>query len=512
MGGLLDQSQPLFRSGWAAVVLVLGLLSCAVVNASKFDESFTMVEGKRFGPIVEGPMYGADGAFIGFSTGTPFVGFEGVAQFMAGSEPASLRANLTVYHTSSKDILPIFDTSLADALRFENASMINCDTSKGMPTKEIMHAFGHLEKYEIIELSGKDAQVDIDFRSPVLNTGYQYIVFVLCRRHHKSGIMAPIEASIDGTLIFRNPYGYLPARYYGFLPFLGILASVYFGMFLVYGYLSVKHRRTILRMQYGVLAVIIMGVIETTTWFLTYVVMNDSGSTSCCPWRSDVVFAMFAKNVKQTVSGMLVLAVALGWGVVRSSLSRKATFAVIMLGFFYLAFSVKFDLVRMERISHAARTDSDDTNAKEEGNSAFWAFPVALCDVLFILAIYFGLIETSQELENDHQEAKLEMYQRLTGTLRYWGILWFVFTFFDLGTRIGVIPWPWSLEFLLWSFWDILYLGVLLRIAIIWRPTETSDRYAYSSQLPTGNVLDEFETPEFEENSAQKEKQMNETN
>jgi hypothetical protein len=257
----------------------------------------------------------------------------------------------------------------------------------------------------------------------------------------------------------------------------------------------------------GRAGLVLMGMVETSTWFLTYVVMNDSGQTSCCPWRSDIVFAMFAKNLKQTVSGMLVLAVALGWGVVRPSLTRRISLMVLLLGFFYLAFSVKFDLVRMERISKTTRSSSDETD-EAAGSSAFWAFPVALCDVIFILVIYFALIETSNELENDHQEAKLQMYQTLGGTLRWWGIMWFLFTLFDLSTRVGIIPWPWTLEFLLWGFWDVLYLGVLLRIAIIWRPTETSDRYAYSAQLPTEHVLDEFETSEFEANSDAKETEM----
>jgi len=488
------------------LIVALSLVGLTA-TASKFDDSFTLVESRRVGPIVEGPMYGTDGAFVGVVTGTPFVGFEGKAQFIAGDEPASIHANLTIYHTSSADILPLFDTTLTLEQRLVNSTVIMCDNSYGLPTKQAMHAFGRLEHWDFYRLSGNEGPITIDFKSPVIRTGYQHLIFILCRRHHKSGALGSVEVDVEGQLIFRNPYGYLPARYYGFIPFLGILACIYLVMLLIYGYLALRYRKAMLRMQYGILAVLAMGMIETTTWFLTYVVMNDSGATSCCPWRSDLVFAMFAKNLKQTVSGMLVLAVALGWGVVRASLSRRTTLLVIALGFFYFAFAVKFDLVRMERISHA--TKSGDPTGDGGGNSAFWAFPVALCDVLFILTIYFALVETSMELENDHQVAKLEMYHTLTGTLRLWGILWFLFTMFDLATRVGIIPWPWTLEFLLWSFWDVLYLCVLLRIAMIWRPTETSDRYAYSTQLPTENVLDEFESNEFEAQSSRREMEMN---
>ena len=487
---------------WALAFAVL-LLNPAL--ASRFKESFTLSENRRVGPIVEGPVYGMDGGFIGVVTGTPYVGFEGKASFVAGDEPASMRANLTIMHTSSKDILPMFDASLPLASRLLNLSVL-CDSSQGVPTRKALHAFGKLESFEFYELAGNEGPAEVFFRSPVKVTGYQYLTFLLCRKHHKSGVIAGVDVDVDGDLIFRNPYGYLPARYYGFLPFLGILSSFYLILLLVYGYLAIRYRKTILRMQWGVLAVILMGMIETTTWFLTYVVMNDSGQTSCCPWRSDIVFAMFAKNLKQTVSGMLVLAVAQGWGVVCASLSRKTTLLIIALGFFYLAFSVKFDLIRMERISRTTR--STDDSVEDDSGSAFWAFPVALCDVLFILAIYFSITDTCNQLEADHQQAKLEMYRTLSGTLRLWGILWFIFTLFDLSTRVGIIPWPWTLEFLLWSFWDVLYLGALFRVAIIWRPTETSDRYAYSAQLPTEHVLDEFEAHELDHGNGTQQRDM----
>ena len=484
-------------------LLILSILVVIVSESSKFEESFTIGENGRVGPILEGPMYGTDGGFIGIVTGVPFVGFEGTASFVDVKSENALAANLTIFHTSSLELLNIFNRDIPFYERRINASSM-CD-NEGMASRDALLAFGRLDDYQTFPLNGQSSQVS--FKSLVARTGYQYIVFILCR--NSKTLADEVTVEVSGELSFKNPYGYLPARYYGFLPFLGLLSCAYLVLLLVFGYLVFRHRSTMLKMQWGILGVVIMGLIETTTWFMTYVVMNDTGETSCCPWRSDIVFAMFAKNLKQTVSGLLVLAVALGWGVVKASLSRRMTLIVLLLGFFYLAFSVKFDLVRMEQISKTDRTTNNEDEEQPEGSeTAFWAFPVAFCDVVFILSIYFALVETCIQLEADRQHAKLQMYQTLVSTLKLWGLLWFGFTIFDLLTRIGFIPWPWTLEFLLWGFWDLFYFFVLLRIAIIWRPTETSDRYAYSAQLPTADVLDEFETQEFEANSDARELEL----
>ncbi|KAH9255046.1 hypothetical protein BASA81_006805 [Batrachochytrium salamandrivorans] len=481
-------------------LLLLVCWSVALATASKFKDSFKMTQNSRVGPVLEGPMYGLDGGFLGIVTGTPYVGFEGTATIVSigheeeesNPEDMAVEARLVAFHTSSPALLPIFDFSLSEA---ERQSKYNTICEDGEASEEVLHAFGMLEGSKYVVLTTGEPTKPIDFKSTITVTGYQYVVFVLCSKGN-----AELEIEVTGQLAFRNPYGFLPARYYGYLPFLGVLASLYLLLLIAFASWSCRFRKTMLRMQWGILVVILMGFVETTTWFLTYVVMNDSGETSCCPWRTDIVFAMFAKNLKQAVSGLLVLAVALGWGVVRPNLTKRTTALVVLLGFFYLSFSIKFDLVRMEKISN--------TNPEGQTESAVWAFPVALCDVVFILSIYFGLVQTSHELAVDHQEEKLKMYTTLSNTLRLWGILWFLFTVFDMCIRIGLLPFPWSLEFLLWGFWDVFFLAILVRIALIWRPTETSDRYAYSAQLPTDNVLDEFESQEFEAKSDAKELEL----
>lgn len=476
-------------------VVALLLLLPYLAFGSKFKETFTVKENSRVGPIAEGPMYSADSGVV--VTGTPFVEFDGTVA-LTGEDAA----NLTIWHTST---IGLFDWGKQDV------KFALCDRALGVVQHPVLYSFGNLESVKTYLVEGTQP-VNMQFKSPVKNTGYQYIVFALCRDRHKradstiTGDLGPVEVLVDGVISFRNPYGFLPGRFYGFLPFLGILSIIYLIVMLVFSYLCLVHRHTMLRMQWGIWIVVIMGFVETTTWFMTYVVLNDSGDTTCCPWRTDISFAMFAKNLKQTVSGLLVLAVALGWGVVRPSLTRRTTILVLLLGFFYLAFAVKFDLVRMERISHTDKTDENGVTSN--GESAFWAFPVALCDVVFILWIYIALNDTCQELVDDHQNEKLRMYEKLKGTLRLWGILWVLFTIFDLLTRTRVIPWPWTLEFALFGFWDVLYLGVLLRIVVVWRPTETSDRLAYSAQLPTDNVLDEFESQDFEMHSTAQEQRM----
>ena len=47
---------------------------------------------------------------------------------------------------------------------------------------------------------------------------------------------------------------------------------------------------------------------------------------------------------------------------------------------------------------------------------------------------------------------------------------------------------PWRFSFIVVSFWDVLYLTVLLAVAWIWAPGPEAFRYAYYSQAADGDA------------------------
>ena len=155
----------------------------------------------------------------------------------------------------------------------------------------------------------------------VARAGNQYVLVALCAPPGEG----PPAAGVAGALAFRNAHGFLPGLLYGFLPFNSALTVGYALTSLWFVALFVRNRANLLRLQYFILAVMAMGTLETLTWFLTYSNMNGSGQPSCCPMRTDIIFAIVVNVIKKTVSRLLLLSVCLGYGVVRPRLERNAT-------------------------------------------------------------------------------------------------------------------------------------------------------------------------------------------
>jgi hypothetical protein len=57
-----------------------------------------------------------------------------------------------------------------------------------------------------------------------------------------------------------------------------------------------------------------------------------------------------------------------------------------------------------------------------------------------------------------------------------------VFVFLIIAVQLGGAPFPWRLLFLQTTFWDVLYLAVLIAVAWIWSPGPESFQYAYYEQ------------------------------
>ena len=74
------------------------------------------------------------------------------------------------------------------------------------------------------------------------------------------------------------------------------------------------------------------------------------------------------------------------------------------------------------------------------------------------------------------------MYSRLLSVLYANVAAWFVLTLVVVATQLGFMSFPWELLFIVGSFWDVLYLTVLLAVAWIWAPGPEAFRYAYYAQ------------------------------
>ena len=101
---------------------------------------------------------------------------------------------------------------------------------------------------------------------------------------------------------FRNPHGYLPGQQYGLLPFYGILFVLYCCLVIVFAVQLVRHREYSLQLQYAILGIGTIGVVETAAWFFMYLSKNTTGiPTPCvdvCPTTADFLAAVVLSVLK----------------------------------------------------------------------------------------------------------------------------------------------------------------------------------------------------------------------
>jgi len=99
-------------------------------------------------------------------------------------------------------------------------------------------------------------------------------------------------AKVDGSIVFRNPYGFIPGELFGFLPFEGarMIAYVLFALFFLYFYC--RFWDSTLRLHTFILCVFTLGLVEATVWYAAYQTINLTGEPYCCPFPKTVVAAL----------------------------------------------------------------------------------------------------------------------------------------------------------------------------------------------------------------------------
>ncbi|VDN59404.1 unnamed protein product [Dracunculus medinensis] len=78
---------------------------------------------------------------------------------------------------------------------------------------------------------------------------------------------------------WRGPYGYLSAIDYPLLRFYALMCIIYAILAILWLFMCLKHWKDILRIQFWIGAVIIIGMVEKTMFYSEYATMNMNGST-----------------------------------------------------------------------------------------------------------------------------------------------------------------------------------------------------------------------------------------
>jgi len=205
-------------------------------------------------------------------------------------------------------------------------------------------------------------------------------------------------------------------------------------------------------------------------WFFMYFDLNQSGDAVCCPLSEWAVVAVLLNVAKRTVSRMLLIAVCLGFGVVRPELPTRTSVLIFLLGAAFFGFATYADI----------RINSDATPKDND----YWTLPVTIIDMIFVVWTYHGLTQVLLELEQLKQTVKLKMYLRLRSVLFVFVFLWMGFAVLTILIAKEYVPLPWEEQWALHSFWHLTYFFILTTASVTWRPSHQSQQYAYSFQIP----------------------------
>jgi len=306
---------------------------------------------------------------------------------------------------------------------------------------------------------------EVHHKFDVMKSGRYYLLFSSC-------LNSTGDVHMTGQIVWMNPYGYLPGELYHFIPLFSYLTLAYIVLSVLWGVLCLIHREDLLFLQHYVTAVIVLGLLESATWYFDYRNFNMTGTRPIGP----VIVGVVLSSIKRTLSRLLVLVVCMGYGVMKPSLGNDQKNKVILLGIVYFIFSSIYDVMssysQMTFIMQHIR--------------AFFLFPVAALDSLFFLWILQEISSNIQQLTVRQQEAKLKIYQRfwqILITTAIFSVIWAVYqVFVTMGSNEDK---RWDT---LWAFegmWHVIYFVVLVAVAILWRPSENATAYAYSEQLTT---------------------------
>jgi len=280
------------------------------------------------------------------------------------------------------------------------------------------------------------------------------------------------EVTLTGTTEWMNPYGHLPAQLYGFLPFYGWMCVIYLFASCVWFVLNAIYWKDILHVQNCITGVLAMCVIEMLTWYFDYLNLNNNGVRL----NALFLFGMMTSVSRRTISRMLVVAVSMGYGVVKPILGEEKK-RIIILGCVYWSFAFAFEVLihysQTQEVSPMLRTSL--------------TLPVALLDGYFWCWIFTSLKDTVSTLKKKRQVAKLGIYKKFSwclGVSLAIALVFACFQFYYVWMKLYIEHWKimWIQEI---GFWQVLFTFLFFSIMTLWRPSRHASKYAYAQQIAT---------------------------
>ncbi|CAO1939472.1 unnamed protein product [Urochloa humidicola] len=474
-------TSPMASSRLARIVAALLLLtSCALlcVDASVHDYS-----GERF--AVSGNAFflhgGSEGVYASAKAGA-FIRFEKVV-FTRSPESAAAASEEGGNRTSTVTAV-IFEAGHRDAIGGTDAA----SGERALCCTPVMAERGACTEGAVVQRRAPNATgggwpkvlsatfppgggLDAAFPDEtvaVSRTGTYTLLFVHC-----DASLAAVNAG--GKTIWKNSRGYLPGRMAPLLPFYGGMSLAFAALAAYWFAQHARFWREVAALQSCATAVIALGMVEAATWYVDLAEFNDSGVRP----RGATLWAATAGALRGAAARVLVLAVAMGHGVVRPALAGMRSARVAGLGTAFFAAA--------EALEVSENVGSVSDHSPSPARRMLLVIPVAAMNAVFVCWIFSSLSKTLHKLKARRMTAKLEMYRRLNNALIIAvavSLGWMTFEIHFKSTE--EYSERWRAAWVIPAGWQLISFSLLCAICLIWAPSQTSTRYAYSEEEEDG--------------------------
>ncbi|XP_046687407.1 transmembrane protein 87A-like [Homalodisca vitripennis] len=295
-------------------------------------------------------------------------------------------------------------------------------------------------------------------------------------------ITSDLPFSADVHIEMKGKQGYLSAADWPLLPFYGAMCLVYVVLGLAWLIVSFLQWRDLLRIQFWIGGVILLGMLEKAMFYAEYQSINTTGVSS----SRAVLLAELVSCGKRTLARMLVIIVSLGFGIVKPRLGPMLH-RTVATGILY------FLLAASEAYLRVMKPKSDPAN-----QMLVASVPLAVLDSAICWWIFTSLVQTTRTLRLRRNLVKLNLYRHFTNTLIFAVIASVIFMLYSIKAHYLVSCFTaWKELWIDDAYWKLLFSVILLVIMILWRPTNNNQRYAFTPLLDAPEDGDDEEEEYF---------------
>ncbi|XP_056151418.1 transmembrane protein 87A-like [Lampris incognitus] len=295
-------------------------------------------------------------------------------------------------------------------------------------------------------------------------------------------VVGPLNFAFTMKVEMKGSYDYASPTDWPLMMFFMVMCIVYVFFGALWLLWCACYWRDLLRIQFWIGAVIILGMLEKAVFYSEYQNICYRGDNV----QGALIFAELLSALKRSLARVLVLIVSLGYGIVKPRLGTSVH-RLVAVGLLYLLFSSVEGVLNV-------------TGGSYRTVSLVAQISLSLIDSCVMWWIFISLSQTTRLLRLRRNVVKLSLYQHFTNTLVFSVvasivfILWTNTLFQEVECQTG-----WRDLWVDDAFWRLLFSTILLVIMVLLRPSANSQRFSHSPLIDDDDEDEDAKEPMLNE-------------